>query len=268
MSIKKSFKFLGPILFLVLPQIVFASTSRPTLAATMGITSNTYKTSSTNYESSTYVTLAPGYIFGDGTKLTASISASQDWQEKNGLEKEDGSLSLSRKIVDLSKVFAISGAGAVLIPMSEKSSDFHKLRTATTLSSTLNANLSEANLTGLSVSLTPSYTRYFYKYNRTKSGKSLTRDKVGLTLATSYDLFESISLFISGGFTNKWNHNGSATEGYSLAEGVNIALFNMASLSLVHSTGDDLFGHFGKDAQFKIADRDTSTLSAIFTLSI
>lgn len=234
-----------------------------------GFLTNTFSTSVTNLgaderQTSNELQLLTWKQINKLLRADLFVSASQSLHGERRLLLQNTMLGLMHTPVPvLGDVLSYRLKVTVILPTNENDRELASLRGAVVLGNRFFINIKA--LPALSSFYQLNLSKSFHGYETTASGESNNQFSVGHTLLTNFDIGKFYVQVVPR-VSSRWTYEGTPSSSFELAEevGVNLGRF---SLGVGHTNSDNLVKANGRDSNFSVFDRDTSTYYMTANLS-
>jgi hypothetical protein len=206
-----------------------------------------------------------------GTKITPKYSLSfllagnKAFNGEREFSLYDSSVSQSYKFGTFGDI-SLSGSHKLIVPTSEQSNDIQLLRMGTSLAPKM--SYSPKQITGLTISYTPSAQLNLHQYKVALDGSSNNQWLLSQALSIQYSFTDQLALEFYGRQRRAYTYEGNQKDSYLFVQSLYYTLNDQWELSLGHSQGGNVLGPNGVDTDVSLFDKRSSTLSFGLTLSL
>jgi hypothetical protein len=211
------------------------------------------KTFGTNYW------MIPTVDVSSKLKLSAVLVLQQFWLPKNDAKFANSVVSLRHSGAKLSKVFSLSPAIGMTIPMNEDSIDRQSLVLGLRIGPRLSFDLSSQ---GLPVSgfADVSIRRNFHEFQTTTAGTSNTMAAVVNRFNAGLGITKKLSVSADFIYNTGWTFLSNFKDSFELGEEISFSVNKNLSLSAGHSNSGGLLEANGQDSNLDIFDEQSSSV--------
>lgn len=228
------------------------------ITTSASLSSNLYKTSSSDYILNSDVAVDPVLTLENGVILLGHLSLFKDLRGERKQYFNDAYFGATKTLYRYS-AYSVSLLGLGFVPLSEESRKNQHLQTSFMIAPTFGVDMGPFGAPGLRFTIRPSYRQNFHRYKSAMSGNSNNKNTIGLNLTATYQ-YSSWTFISRNNYNKSQTYRGNTRDTYRFEQAVSYLFHPRASFTFGHVNGGNPLAPNGIDTDVRVFNARTSQL--------
>lgn len=219
---------------------------------------NTKLPSQTGHTSSQDHLLSGRLYLEDGTMISTTLWANQDFQNDKDFLIRDSLLLVTKPLGKVTENISFTARGGLTLPLSKNSNEFAGLITGLRFNPIISMNASGL-IEGLSVIYRPSFIYNIHQYEQRVDGDSNYQYSINQRVTFLYPIVENLYLALDNTYIRSYSYQGSQVDFFSFDQSLSTNITKSLNLFFGHNIGGNALAINGQESDVRIYDIEDSS---------
>lgn len=219
---------------------------------------NTKLPSQTGHTSSQDHLLSGRLYLEDGTMISTTLWANQDFQNDKDFLIRDSLLLVTKPLGKVTENISFTARGGLTLPLSKNSNEFAGLITGLRFNPIISMNASGL-VEGLSVIYRPSFIYNIHQYEQRVDGDSNYQYSINQRVTFLYPIVENLYLALDNTYIRSYSYQGSQVDFFSFDQSLSTNVTKSLNLFFGHNIGGNALAINGQESDVRIYDIEDSS---------